>query len=58
MSVERHDIARVEARQLLALDAEGRRCEVCGGRMHDHDWADLDGAGFAVACSEQEEVQP
>jgi hypothetical protein len=47
------DIARIESRQLLALDPDGRPCEICGGRMHDHTWADLNDAGFAVACSER-----
>lgn len=47
------DITRIERGQLLALNPDGRPCEVCGGRMRDHAWADLDAAGFAVACSEQ-----
>jgi hypothetical protein len=47
------DIRRVRIRELNALDANGRPCEVCGGHMHDHLWADLDANGFAVACSRQ-----
>jgi len=38
---------------LLALDADGRACEVCGQHMHKHEWADMDPDGFVVACSEE-----
>ncbi len=53
MDLAMGDIVRVERMHLLALDPDGRPCEICGGHLHDHTWADLDGAGFAVACSEQ-----
>lgn len=52
-TVQPSDIARVRIRELQALNANGRPCEICGGHMHDHLWADLDRAGFAVACSRQ-----
>jgi hypothetical protein len=47
------DIAHIDRPQLLALDPDGRPCEICGGHLHHQTWADIDHAGIAVACSEQ-----
>jgi len=44
-------IARIEQKDLLGLNENGSRCEVCGEHMHIHRWADMDANGFVVRCS-------
>lgn len=48
------DLLRSWRRDLLGLNENGSPCEVCGGHMHDHEWADLDPWGYVAACSESQ----
>jgi len=38
---------------LLTADGDFSCCEVCGGHLPDHDWADLNPDGTVIDCSEQ-----
>ena len=43
------DVVRLYPDLLKACSASP--CEVCGGHLPDHEWADLDPAGTVIDCS-------
>lgn len=45
---------RVTHENLRDVNPKGRPCEACGGRMADHEWADVTESGIVVACSNEE----
>ncbi len=43
-------VGRIKRDQLRYLEEDGAPCEVCGGNIRTHPWADLAPGGWVVWC--------